>query len=42
MFEGVLTALVTPFRDGTVDEEALGALVELRLDYISGEVNLKR
>ena len=28
MFEGVLTALVTPFRDGKVDEAALRALVE--------------
>ena len=28
MFEGILTALVTPFRNGEVDEEALRALVE--------------
>ncbi len=28
MFEGVLTALVTPFRNGAVDEQALTALVE--------------
>ena len=28
MFEGVMTALVTPFRDGAVDEQALRALVE--------------
>lgn len=31
MFEGVLTALVTPFRDGVVDERALGELVELQI-----------
>ncbi len=31
MFEGVLTALVTPFRDGTVDERALEELVELQI-----------
>lgn len=31
MFEGVLTALVTPFRDGTVDERALQELVELQI-----------
>ncbi len=28
MFEGVITALVTPFRNGAVDEEALRRLVE--------------
>ena len=28
MFEGTLTALVTPFRDGAVDEGALRELVE--------------
>jgi len=28
MFEGILTALVTPFRDGGIDDEALAALVE--------------
>src|SRR5690242_8123553 len=27
-FEGAMTALVTPFRDGRVDERALAALVE--------------
>src|SRR5688572_24567301 len=27
-FEGAMTALVTPFRDGRVDEKALAALVE--------------
>jgi 4-hydroxy-tetrahydrodipicolinate synthase len=32
MFEGVLTALVTPFRDGAVDERALEALVEAQID----------
>ena len=31
MFEGVLTALVTPFRDGAVDERALTELVELQI-----------
>ena len=31
MFEGVLTALVTPFRDGAVDERALAELVELQV-----------
>ncbi len=31
MFEGVLTALVTPFRDGAVDEAALRALVETQI-----------
>lgn len=28
MFEGILTALVTPFRDGAVDDSALAALVD--------------
>ena len=28
MFEGVLTALVTPFKQGDVDEPALRMLVE--------------
>jgi 4-hydroxy-tetrahydrodipicolinate synthase len=32
MFEGVLTALVTPFVDDTVDEGALRELVELQID----------
>ena len=32
MFEGVFTALVTPFRDGRVDEQALRALVEWQID----------
>jgi 4-hydroxy-tetrahydrodipicolinate synthase len=32
MFEGVLTALVTPFRDGALDEKALRALVERQID----------
>ena len=31
MFEGVITALVTPFRDGAVDERALHDLVELQI-----------
>lgn len=31
MFEGVLTALVTPFRDGAVDERAIQQLVELQV-----------
>jgi len=31
MFEGILTALVTPFRDGAVDDAALAALVERQL-----------
>ncbi|MCP5056826.1 MAG: 4-hydroxy-tetrahydrodipicolinate synthase [bacterium] len=31
MFEGVLTALVTPFRDGAVDERALQELVEIQI-----------
>jgi len=32
MFEGVLTALVTPFRDGEIDETALRALVERQIE----------
>ncbi len=31
MFEGVMTALVTPFRDGAIDEPALRALVERQI-----------
>ena len=31
MFEGVFTALVTPFRDGAVDERSLTELVELQI-----------
>ena len=31
MFEGVLTALVTPFRDGAIDEKALRGLVERQI-----------
>ncbi|HPG28497.1 MAG: 4-hydroxy-tetrahydrodipicolinate synthase [Spirochaetaceae bacterium] len=32
MFEGIHTALVTPFRNGGVDEEALRALVERQIE----------
>jgi 4-hydroxy-tetrahydrodipicolinate synthase len=32
MFEGVLTALVTPFRDGEIDEAALRALVDRQIE----------
>ena len=32
MFGGTLTALVTPFRDGGVDEEALRGLVDTQID----------
>jgi 4-hydroxy-tetrahydrodipicolinate synthase len=32
MFEGVLTALVTPFRDGDLDEDALRNLVERQIE----------
>ena len=31
MFEGVLTALVTPFRDGAVDERAIQELIEIQV-----------
>jgi 4-hydroxy-tetrahydrodipicolinate synthase len=31
MFEGVLTAMVTPFRDGSLDERAIRELVELQI-----------
>ncbi len=31
MFEGVLTALVTPFRDGAIDEKALRGLIERQI-----------
>lgn len=31
MFEGVLTALVTPFRDGAIDEKALRGLVDRQI-----------
>ena len=31
MFEGVLTALVTPFRDDEIDEAALRSLVDRRV-----------
>jgi 4-hydroxy-tetrahydrodipicolinate synthase len=31
-FEGAFTALVTPFRDGSVDEKALAALVEAQIE----------
>jgi len=32
VFQGVLTALVTPFRDGAVDERALHDLVEMQIE----------
>ena len=32
MFEGVLTALVTPFRDGDLDEDALRDLIERQIE----------
>ena len=32
MFEGVMTALITPFRDGAVDEDALRGLVERQIE----------
>jgi len=32
VFEGILTALVTPFRKGVVDEDALRALVERQIE----------
>jgi 4-hydroxy-tetrahydrodipicolinate synthase len=32
LFEGILTALVTPFRDGGVDEGALRELIEVQID----------
>ncbi len=32
MFEGVLTALITPFRDGEVDEPALRGLIERQIE----------
>ncbi len=32
MFEGTHTALITPFRDGEVDEPALRALIERQID----------
>ena len=32
MFQGVLTALATPFRDGTIDEKALRGLVARQID----------
>ncbi len=32
MFSGVLTALVTPFNDGVLDERALAELVELQIE----------
>lgn len=39
MFQGVYTALITPFRDGRVDREALGRLLEMQMDAgVSGVV----
>ena len=32
MFEGIHTAIITPFRDGQVDEEALRSLVERQIE----------
>src|SRR5262245_9302523 len=32
MFEGMLTALVTPFRDGEIDESALRAHIEKQIE----------
>ncbi len=32
MFKGALTALVTPFRDGEIDEEALRSLIERQIE----------
>ncbi len=32
MFKGSMTALVTPFRDGRVDEQALRGLIEFQID----------
>jgi 4-hydroxy-tetrahydrodipicolinate synthase len=39
MFEGILTALITPFRDGEIDEAALRGLVERQISAgVSGLV----
>ena len=32
MFEGSMVALVTPFKDGRVDEEGLARLVQFQID----------
>ena len=32
MLSGSITALITPFRDGQVDEDALSALVERQIE----------
>ncbi len=32
MFEGILTALVTPFKNGEVDEDALRALIDFQIE----------
>jgi 4-hydroxy-tetrahydrodipicolinate synthase len=32
MFKGCITALVTPFRDGRIDEEALASLIEFQIE----------
>ena len=32
MFQGAMTALVTPFRGGALDEPALGRLVEAQIE----------
>ena len=39
MFRGTFTALVTPFRNGSIDEAALGNLIEFQIEHgISGIV----
>ena len=32
IFRGAATALITPFRDGAVDYEAFGAILDFQLD----------
>ena len=39
MFEGIHTALVTPFKDGEIDEPALRALIERQIE--AGVLNYK-